>query len=100
MPEKTDQKFELQADRTAAQGRLPLKPAEPGARAERRRKDSARLVWDSKPKRPPSPRDIEFQTAEVVIPNPARDAGTPPLRLARRNSPPAKAHRPGRVRLP
>jgi len=41
-------------------------------RPKRRKKDSARLVWDSKPKRPPSPRDIEFQTAEIVIPNPGR----------------------------
>ena len=37
-----------------------------------RKKDSARLVWDSKPKRAPNPKDIEFQTAEVVIPNPAK----------------------------
>ena len=36
----------------------------------RRRKDSAKLVWDTKPKRAPNPRDIEFQTAEIVIPNP------------------------------
>ncbi len=36
-----------------------------------RKKDSARLVWDSKPRRAPNPKDIEFQTAEVVIPNPA-----------------------------
>ncbi len=40
-----------------------------------RRKDSARLVWDTKPRRAPNPRDIEFQTAEIVIPNPQRDAG-------------------------
>ncbi|MDI6736272.1 MAG: site-specific DNA-methyltransferase [bacterium] len=33
-------------------------------------KDSARLVWDTKPRRAPNPKDIEFQTAEVVIPNP------------------------------
>lgn len=44
-----------------------------------RKRDSARLVWDSKPKRAPNPRDIEFQTAEVVIPNPARDQGQIPL---------------------
>ena len=37
-----------------------------------RKKDSARLVWDSKPKRAPNPKDIEFQTAEVVIPNPEK----------------------------
>ena len=34
-----------------------------------RKKDSARLFWDSKPKRAANPKDIEFQTAEVVIPN-------------------------------
>ena len=40
---------------------------------EKRKKDSARLRWDSKPKRAPNPKDIEFQTAEVVIPNPSVD---------------------------
>lgn len=44
-----------------------------------RKKDSARLVWDTKPRRAPNPKDIEFQTAEVVIPNPARDEGQIPL---------------------
>jgi adenine-specific DNA-methyltransferase len=44
-----------------------------------RKKDSARLVWDSKPRRAPNPRDIEFQTAEIVIPNPQRDSGQIPL---------------------
>jgi len=38
---------------------------------QKRKKDSARLMWDSKPRRAPNPKDIEFQTAEVVIPNPA-----------------------------
>lgn len=38
-----------------------------------RRKDSARLQWNTKPRRAMNPRDIEFQTAEIVIPNPARD---------------------------
>ncbi len=28
------------------------------------------MVWDTKPRRAPNPRDIEFQTAEVVLPNP------------------------------
>lgn len=41
------------------------------ANGGQRKKDSARLTWDSKPRRAPNPRDIEFQTAEVVIPNPA-----------------------------
>jgi adenine-specific DNA-methyltransferase len=44
-----------------------------------RKKDSARVVWDSKPRRAPNPRDIEFQTAEIVIPNPQRDSGQIPL---------------------
>jgi len=44
-----------------------------------RKKDSARLVWDSKPRRAPNPRDIEFQTAEVVIPNWVRDGGQIPM---------------------
>src|SRR5208283_3293558 len=40
---------------------------------EHRKKDSARLIWDTKPKRAPNPKDIDFQTAEIVIPNPHRD---------------------------
>lgn len=43
-----------------------------------RKKDSARIVWDTKPRRAPNPKDIEFQTAEVVIPNP-QHAGQLPL---------------------
>ena len=39
----------------------------------RRKKDSARLTWSSKPRRAPNPKDIDFQTAEMVIPNPQRD---------------------------
>jgi len=42
-----------------------------------RREYSARLVWDTKPRRAPNPKDIEFQTAEVVLPNP-KVAGEPP----------------------
>lgn len=41
--------------------------------SDQRKKDSARLVWDTKPKRAPNPKDIEFQTAEIVVPNPQRD---------------------------
>ncbi|MBI4721602.1 MAG: site-specific DNA-methyltransferase [Candidatus Stahlbacteria bacterium] len=44
-----------------------------------RKKDSARLVWDTKPRRAPNPKDVEFQTAEVVIPNPHRDYAQLPL---------------------
>jgi len=43
-----------------------------------RKKDSARMTWDSKPRRAANPKDIEFQTAEVVIPNP-QVAGELPL---------------------
>jgi adenine-specific DNA-methyltransferase len=43
---------------------------------EVRKKDSAKLVWGTKPRRAVNPKDIEFQTAEVVIPNPARDQQT------------------------
>ncbi|AFY61835.1 site-specific DNA-methyltransferase [Synechococcus sp. PCC 6312] len=56
----------------------------------RRRKDSAKLVWDTKPKRAPNPRDIEFQTAEIVIPNPKQEQGSfdlPLLNLAGSNLP-------------
>ena len=35
---------------------------------QRRKKDSARLTWSSKPRRAPNPKDIDFQTAEMVIP--------------------------------
>ena len=79
MNDQSTPKFELRAEPASAQPRLPLKASDAAPRPERRRKDSARLVWDSKPKRPPSPRDIEFQTAEIVIPNPARDASTLPF---------------------
>lgn len=49
--------------------------------SRRRRKDSAKLVWDTKPKRAPNPKDIEFQTAEIVIPNPQEEQGKLPLFL-------------------
>ncbi|RKY83751.1 site-specific DNA-methyltransferase [candidate division KSB1 bacterium] len=44
-----------------------------------RKKDSVRLVWDTKPRRAPNPKDIEFQTAEVVIPNIRRDIDQIPI---------------------
>lgn len=47
----------------------------------RRRKDSAKLVWDTKPKRAPNPKDIEFQTAEIVIPNLQEEQGSLPFSL-------------------
>lgn len=47
--------------------------------ARRRKKDSVKLVWDTKPKRAPNPKDIEFQTAEIVIPNPQEYQRSLPL---------------------
>lgn len=35
----------------------------------KRQKDTARLIWASKPRKEPSPKDLEFQTAEEVYPN-------------------------------
>ena len=40
---------------------------------KKRQKDTARLIWASKPRREPSPKDLEFQTAEEVYPNKATD---------------------------
>ena len=45
----------------------------------RRKKDSVKLVWDTKPKRAPNPKDIEFQTAEIVMPNLQDYQGSLPL---------------------
>jgi adenine-specific DNA-methyltransferase len=38
-----------------------------------RKKGSARLVWDTKPRHAINSKDIEFQIVEVVLSNPARD---------------------------
>src|SRR5579862_9428564 len=35
------------------------------------RRNTAKVSWESKPRRAPNPKDIEFQTAEIVFPNPA-----------------------------
>lgn len=45
--------------------------------AKPRRRETAKLTWNTKPKRPPNPRDLEFQPAEVVFPNkaPSEQAG-------------------------
>lgn len=43
---------------------------------EARKRDSARVIWGTKPRRAVNPKDIEFQTAEVVLPNPSRDQQT------------------------
>jgi DNA modification methylase len=41
----------------------------------RRKRNTARLVWDSKPKKAPNPKNLGFQIAEVVVPNPATQVG-------------------------
>ncbi len=48
---------------------------QPQPATERRIKDSAQLKWDTKPRRAPNPRDIEFQTAEIVVSNPSVEGG-------------------------
>ena len=40
-----------------------------------RAKDTARIIWASKPKKEPSAKDLEFQTAEEVYPN-KEDSGS------------------------
>ena len=40
---------------------------------KKRQKDTARLIWASKPRCEPSPKDRGFQTAEEVYPNRATD---------------------------
>ncbi|MBD2077262.1 hypothetical protein H6F86_25965 [Phormidium sp. FACHB-592] len=64
--------------------------------SNRRRKDSAKLVWDTKLKRAPNPRDIEFQTAEIVIPNLKQDQ-EPELRKAIKDNFGAHSGRKSRV---
>lgn len=44
--------------------------------AKKPQKDTARLVWASKPRKEPSARDLVFQTAEEVYPNKASGALT------------------------
>lgn len=39
--------------------------------SKKKQKDTARLVWASKPRKEPSPKDLLFQTAEEVYPNKA-----------------------------
>ncbi len=57
---------------------LPGAPEEEGvaeSTPRRRKRNTARLVWDSKPKKAPNPKNLGFQIAEVVVPNPASQAG-------------------------
>jgi len=41
----------------------------PNGNGKHRRKNSAHLSWDTKPRRAANPRDVEFQTAEIVLCN-------------------------------
>lgn len=47
---------------------IPEERARYGAEGKRQ-KDTARLIWASKPRKEPSQKDLEFQTAEEVYPN-------------------------------
>jgi len=38
-----------------------------------RKKDRVRLTWSSESRRASNPEDIDFQTAEILIPTPQRD---------------------------
>ncbi len=59
--------------------------ADPGAAeaadgvTRRKKRNTARLVWDSKPKKAPNPRNLAFQIAEVVLPNPGERGPLLPL---------------------
>lgn len=46
-----------------------------GSTTRRRKRNTARLVWDSKPKKAPNAKNLGFQIAEVVVPNPATQTG-------------------------
>ena len=39
----------------------------------RRKEDRVRLTWSSESRRAPNPEDIDFKTAEILIPTPQRD---------------------------
>ena len=36
---------------------------------KKKQRDTVRLIWASKPRKEPSPKDLEFQADEIVIPN-------------------------------
>jgi DNA modification methylase len=53
-----------------------------GGVPRRKKRNTARLVWDSKPKRAPNPKNLGFQIAEVVVPNPGEAGPRLPLEPA------------------
>lgn len=36
---------------------------------KKKKKSTAKLIWDTKPKNPPKPQDIDLKTVEIVYPN-------------------------------
>lgn len=60
----------------------PASEAADGGVPRRKKRNTARLVWDSKPKRAPNPRNLGFQIAEVVVPNPGETGPRLPLEPA------------------
>lgn len=57
----------------------PASEAADGGVPRRKKRNTARLVWDSKPKRAPNPKNLGFQIAEVVVPNPGEAGPRLPL---------------------
>jgi len=57
----------------------PASEAADGGVPRRKKRNTARLVWDSKPKRAPNPKNLGFQVAEVVVPNPGEAGPRLPL---------------------
>lgn len=57
----------------------PASEAADGGAPRRKKRNTARLVWDSKPKRAPNPKNLGFQIAEVVVPNPGEAGPRLPL---------------------
>ena len=59
---------------TVPDAQAPAEATAPANDAPRKR-ESVKLVWNTKPKKAPNPRDLEFQPAEVVYPNKAAEGG-------------------------
>ena len=60
----------------------PASEAADGGVPRRKKRNTARLVWDSKPKKAPNPKNLGFQIAEVVVPNPGEAGPRLPLEAA------------------
>ncbi len=53
---------------------------------KKKKRDTARLIWASKPRKEPSSKDLDFQTAEIVIPNKPQATFAASLKQKRRRS--------------